>query len=209
MEARRPLHTLLFLVLLALAAACSSKGSADTPAHDGGGDALHPADGGSAEGGAFTPAFKPDMGQITTAGGKRLASPKIITVTWDGDTNRAGLEDFGDQLTTSAYWKATTAEYGIGTGTSGVAGHLRVTGTPPGPDPLAISDYLRTQLAAAAPIGGGAPSGWPVPDASSIYVVYIPSSVKMSPSTTKHSELTVGSSHVAYVLVDEGGHDAQ
>lgn len=205
---KRHLHTCSVLLCL-VAVGCSSKaqsaaagGDAGSGQPDGGG---HPLEGGAGDGGGFVPAFKPDVGQIVSAGGKLIAAPRLVTVTWDGDPNRAALEDFGDKLTVSGYWKSTTAEYGIGQGTSGAANHLHLAGAPPGRDPSDISAYLRAQLAAAAPTDGGAPSGWPVPDDSTTYVVYIPRSAKMNPSTTKHSELTVGSMHVPYVLVDEGG----
>src|SRR4051812_35730517 len=57
------------------------------------------------------PAFKPDVPQLRDNGGGVLKNPKIVTITWPGDTNADGLEAFGDNIGSTKYWAAVTAEY--------------------------------------------------------------------------------------------------
>jgi hypothetical protein len=175
---------------LGLAAGCSSSSStAGNDAQDGG------------AGGAFAPAFKPDVGQIVPNGGPVIASPKIVTVTWNGDPNQAALEDFGDKLGASAYWKDSVSEYGVGPATSGAANHVRVaTPLPAAEDASALDAFVIQQLSDTAA------SGWPAYDASTIYVLYVPSSTTLNPHGAFHSEVAVGANaHVPYAVVDENG----
>jgi hypothetical protein len=174
------------LLLGFLAAACSSSSSSAPPP------------GPTSDGGAFKPAYAPDVGQIVSNGGPVLATPKIVTVTWSADPNAAAIEEFGDKLGASAFWKATVAEYGIGAASSG--SHVRIATPPPATqDASALDAFVIQQL-------GDPASGWPAPEASSLYVLYIPTATKLAPSGAFHSEVAVGANpHVAYAVIDESG----
>lgn len=193
----------LGLVVATAPLACSSKDGAATPAHgsDGG------ADGGGGDGGPSAstyPAFKPDVGQLKTNGGPLVTSPKIVTVTWSTDPNAATLESFDDKLGASDYWKTTVGEYGIGAATSGAANHVHVTTPPP-----ATSTAEEVEAFVAAQVGT-AGSGWPAYDASTIYVLYIPTATQLTPTGPYHSETMVGANaHVPFVVIDENAHGTQ
>jgi hypothetical protein len=147
----------------------------------------------------FRPAFAPDVGQIVSNGGPVIAAPKIVTVTWAADPNQTALEDFGDKLGGSSFWKETTAEYGVGPGTSG--GHVRIASPPPATQDASILDAWVVDQ-----ITNGATTDWPAYDASTIYVVYIPAATQLMPHGAFHSEVVVGSSpHVPYAVIDENG----
>src|SRR5262245_9126343 len=70
-------------------------------------------------------------------GGPIVAAPKVVTVTYDGDAQRALLEAFDDGITATAWWDAVRAGYCdggtpktcVGRGSSG--GHAHLTDPPP------------------------------------------------------------------------------
>lgn len=184
------------LAALACVVGCSSsKGGGVSP--DGG---TVSADGG-ADGGSYA-AFKPDVGQIVNHGGPVIASPKIVTVTWSVDPNAATFEAFGDAIGSSQFWRETAGEYGIGAAASGAKNHVRVMTAPPATiDASALEAWLVQQVADPAT------SGWPAYDASTIYVVYVPTATTLTPSGPQHAEVAVGANkHVPYVIIDENAH---
>ncbi len=155
------------------------------------------------------PAISPDIGKIVDHGGAVLASPKIVTVTWTADPNEAALEDFGDKLGASAYWKQVAGEYGIGAATSGRANHVRVSTAPPATIEVTDLETWFTQQVQNAPAGG-----WPVWDAQTSYVVYVPTFTHLTSGgadtctlhASLHSEVMVGANAVTYVFIDENCH---
>lgn len=141
----------------------SGSSSGGSAGDDGGLDA-------SAAGDAF-PAFTPEMPQVVTSKGPVLATPKIVTVTFAGDPQTATIQAISDAIGASSYWKVLE-EYGVGAATSTAADHV-VVQTPlmTGIDTDAIDTWVQTQVA-------GAPgNGWPVPDAQTVYAVYVPTTV--------------------------------
>ena len=149
-------------------------------------------------GGGFTAGFKADIGQIVKGAGPIIASPKIVTVTWNADPNQAAFEDFGDKLGASAHWAATVGEYGVGAATSGAANHVRISAAPPATtDPDTVSAQLKDGIATG---------GWPAPDASTIYAIYLPAATTITPNDVYHSETQItGNDHVAYVVINQSG----
>lgn len=144
--------------------------------------------------GSVYPAFELDQAQLNVNRPPTIAAPKIVTVTWAGDPNAAALESFGDQLGKSEYWRSTVGEYGIGAATSGL--HVRVSTPPPA---TMTRDDLQAWLVNEA---GGA--GWPPYDASTIYVIYVPTSIDLQPTEPYHSETVMGANaHVPFVVITE------
>jgi hypothetical protein len=145
------------------------------------------------------PAWKPDVGQLVDQGGAKLTSPKVVTVTWTSDPNEGAFEDFGDKIGASAYWKSTLSEYGIGPASSGAPNHVRLAGAPqPTIDPGTLDDWIVQQ------VGDPKTGGWPAYDRNTIYVIYVPTTTKLSTTGPYHSELAVGSNpHVPFVVIDE------
>ncbi|HEY3820403.1 MAG TPA: hypothetical protein VGL81_24730 [Polyangiaceae bacterium] len=142
----------------------SSGGDSGTAAGEGGlGDAALGAD-------AY-PAFTPEMPQVETQKGPVLPTPKIVTVTFAGDPQATAIDAFDDALGASSYWKVLE-EYGVGPTTSVAADHVVVqTPLTTGIDTDDIDTWVQSQIT-------GAPGdGWPVPDTSTIYVVYVPTTV--------------------------------
>jgi hypothetical protein len=155
------------------------------------------------------PALRPDIAQIVDQGGMVLTTPKIVTVTWTADPNEAALEDFGDKLGASAYWKQVAGEYGVGAATSGAANHVRVS-TPP-PATIEVTD-LETWF--TQQVQNASTSGWPAWDPQTSYVVYVPTATHLTSGgadtctlhASLHSEVTVGTNAVTYVFIDESCH---
>lgn len=133
---------------------------------------------------AFTAPLNPP--QIVTAGGSVIAHPKAVPVVFppppvaadggaadggmeggaDGGTLNAGLEDFMTTLAGSSYWTATTQEHGVGplqtlppvTVTTSPGSSIAYT---------AVESWLLSNIDPPT-------SGWPAPDASTIYVLFYP-----------------------------------
>jgi hypothetical protein len=176
---------LLLGAAVAIATACgsSSNGNNAQPASDDAGapgdDAMAAApDGDDAAQGAEPPDDGPwpadhyPMPQFINLGGKVLASPKIITVTFVGNASRDALRAFDDQLGGSNWWKAVSQGYGIAPGTGGVYAEL--------PDTVSnttIDDTTQLQPMIQGWVASGA---LPAPDANTLYVIFFPASTSIT-----------------------------
>lgn len=156
------------------------------------------------------PAFAPEMPKVVDNGGGALKSPKIVTITFASDTNTSSLQDFGDEIGASSYWKKTVAEYGVGAATSGSAHHVVVATNPPSPwDDAAMETWLVNQIQDPN-------AKWPQPDAQTFYLLYVPASIQVTSggqdecnnAVGYHTEETVGSNpNVPAAFVFERCHD--
>jgi hypothetical protein len=139
---------------------------------------------------ATYPAFAPDTPSMRNLGGYVMKAPKIVTVTWKDDPNAALVEEFGDKIGASSYWKAITEEYGVGPATSGAANHIRMPEKdPPSLKPGGLRLFVLGQLADLAA------SGWPAPTPDTIYMLYLPACPEFG---AYHQALDVGGTIVAY-----------
>ncbi|MEO7095841.1 MAG: hypothetical protein ABI175_21455 [Polyangiales bacterium] len=120
------------------------------------------------------PAFPTATGLLHFGGGYVMKSPVINTVTYAGDRNADKFEAFGDQLGASEYWRAITAEYGVGPATSGPDHHVRLTAA--APSETSASEVEKLVQSKLVDLVG---SGWPAPTVDSIYVVYLPAGTKL------------------------------
>jgi hypothetical protein len=192
-------------------AGCGS--SSDNAGDDAGGSSSGSGDDSGGSPDAGYPAFTPEMPVLQNAKGATLTAPKIVTVTWPSDTNQASLQDFDDRVGASSYWKSALAEYGIGPASSGSSNHVVVQTPPPATWAAADIDKWAQQQA-----GNPSTSGWPAPDAQTVYMVFIPSNINVTDvdPTNKtvdactleegyHTTLTAGSNPngVAYALALE------
>jgi hypothetical protein len=199
----------------AVAGCGSSSGNpADAESQDAGGSSSGSDSGSSSGATAGYPAFTPEMPVLQNANGATLTAPRIVTVTWPSDTNQASLQDFDDRIGASAYWKTALTEYGIGPASSGPSNHVVVQTPPPATWAASDIDAWAQQQA-----GSPSTSGWPAPDAQTVYMVFVPSTINVTdvdPSTNKtvdacileegyHTTLTAGTnpSGVAYALALE------
>jgi hypothetical protein len=175
------------------------------------------------------PAFAPSFGQIVDNGGYKMKSPIIVAVTWNSDPSQATFDSFADALGSTSYWTATTAEYGVGSASSGASNHVHV-GTP-APATLQDSDLqaLVTANAGAAQAAGdggaedagvaegaeGGTGGWPAPTRDTIYAFFLPPGTSVLVSSGSgpaqdacaqgiggyHDQVSVGLVTTAYAVV--------
>jgi hypothetical protein len=160
------------------------------------------------------PAFPPSgLPQVVNNGGATLTMPTIVTVTWTADTNAATYDALGDAIGGSAYWSATTSEYGIGAATSGTANHVHITTAPPTTmSDTALDTFIADQV-------GGAPgSGWPVNTAQTEYVLYLPETMELTSAGQNacnseegyHDETSTKTiAHIVYAVIVESCHGTQ
>ena len=186
---------------------------AAVPPADGAARADAPSDSPGDGSSATYPAFVPDVPTLTNLGGAILSAPKIVTIVWTADANHTKYEAFDDAIGASDYWKAAVREYGVGPATNG--GHVEIA-TPP-PVSFAV-DPANDEIDAFIVNGvEGAPgNGWPLPDAQTMYMLFIPESVAILQGGTDacantigyHAETTAGAhAHVVYGVVAEKCHD--
>ncbi len=199
----------------------SSPDSSDAASNDGGAnDATNDAtnandaanDAIASDAGAY-PAFAPDMPKIIDQGGNVLSAPRIVTVTWQADTNAATFEAFGDAIGASNYWQRTTSEYAIAPATSGLANHVEIQSAPP----TKMSDTALDAFVADQ-VGGAPGTGWPVNDANTIYILYLPETFGLTSDGSNacnvedgyHDEtFTTSNDAVVYAVIVEACHDTE
>ena len=150
------------------------------------------------------PSDAPDaagLPQVVDQGGPKLNVPRIVTVTWADDDAGAVMRDFDHKIGASKYWKETTAEYGIGPAVSDDV--ILQTAPPAAWDDTQIDPWVQTNATSSS-------SGWPQPDGETMYVVYLPASVKLTTMGQDacqayggyHTDLG-GNPDVSYALIPE------
>ena len=160
-------------VLMFAGAACSAEHSGNTP------DALVPQDAP-----AFVEAMPASVPQLVNMGGGVLTTPKIIPIVWANDPMKPMIEDFTNQLATSAYGTTAAGEYGVGAPTIGAT--ITAPGTAPTTE-TALLNLLKTHLTSAT-------ADWPY-DANAIYSVFLPPGVVLTGSDGSKSCQDYGAYH--------------
>jgi hypothetical protein len=118
------------------------------------------------------PAAHFPMPQFINLGGKVLASPRIITVTFVGNANRDALRMFDDQILIDPWWGLVTQGYGIGAATGGVYIEL--------PDTVSNTTLDDTNDIQPMIAGWVASGALPAPDSNSLYMIYFPSTTTIT-----------------------------
>jgi hypothetical protein len=224
---RASLLTLPVVVVAGLAAALPACSSEVTPGATGGGGSSSATTGSSshsvtvASSGTGTPdigqpsdqypAPHPAPPQVVSAAGPILDAPAVQPVLFASDdaTMRASIADFSSKILPTSYFKATTSEYGVGTGTA--LAPAVVDDVVPGTiDDAAIQTWLAGKLNANDP-------AFAAPTPNSLYMIYYPANVTITLSDGQgvqkscqsfggyHSNLSLDAAHgnmpIAYAVV--------
>jgi hypothetical protein len=145
-------------------------------------------------------------------GAPLVTAPKIVSVTFPGDTMTARLDTFGSGVTSSSYWNTVTTGY-CGGGTTcigdGTGSSVQVSQAPASSyaDSTQGSSALQTYLS-------GLIAAFPAaqqPDSNTIYTFYFPSTttITLDGATScqdfggYHNALTMGNQPVIYAIVPE------
>ena len=167
--------------------------------------------------GVSYPASHTSMPLVDYNGGRVLQNPKIVTVTFAGDdTNLVSrLQQFGDIITTTAWWTAVSSEYCqqpgnspcIGQGSSG--GHVVVADAPDANytdssqgGASTIQDFLKQHVNGAG--GDAAAPDFPPPDENTLYVIYFPANVTIDLDGSGSCD-SFGAYHNTTLLKDQNG----
>ncbi len=157
----------------------------------------------SSSGSTTYPAPFPAPPQRVTCGGPVLANPKIYPVFFHGDVAAtvASLTDFSQKVGSTAYWTATTSEYGVGAATGEPA--IMLAESAPGTiDDTAIQTWLATKFAGSF--------GFPTPDDDTLIILYYPAGTTITLEGSQscqtfggyHNGATVGGGqNIAYAVV--------
>ncbi len=177
--------------ILLFAAACGSSamhGSPDASAGDD--DATPPGDGATLALGSLMPQ------EVAGDASAVMATPKVVSITYDGDPNRADTDAFYTQFAASPAWALQTAEYGIGPLTVGTPIHL--SGAAPTSD-TTVHQLLTSKLTGATP-------AWGAPSENTLYSFTLPVGTSYRDATGAtfcggyHDDLTIGGVDVAYSI---------
>lgn len=148
--------------------ACGGSSSTEQPqpVTDGGADAALP-DGGDVDAAPIPyPAPHQAPPKVGTYGGSTLTKPKVIPIFFQNDAMQADLEKFMNGLPGTSYWKATTAEYGVGDVSVG-ASIVLTEAAPTATTSAAIETWLAGKLDGTHP-------EFPAIDTNNVYTVFFP-----------------------------------
>jgi hypothetical protein len=183
------------------AGSAGSAGSGDAGSA-GGGEAGSAGAGGSGDAGqgGFAPGPHPAAPQVISLGGKVLAKPKAVAITYESDPNAAEIDKFMTEMGASSYWAEVTQEYGVGPLTIAPPVHI-ATAAPKTMSDNAFVALLKKNL------GGDSPA-WGAADTSTIYVYYAPAGTDVTDQGSccneydgYHGEAAVGGVHVSYAII--------
>jgi len=118
------------------------------------------------------PAAHPPMPQVLSNGGIVMNHPRLMSITFQGDSIANSLDNFVQTYAASSELKDMTAEYGVSVPTVANPAHLTETA------PTTITDdqihtWLQTKLHAT-----GQPLG--APDANTLYVLFYPATTTVT-----------------------------
>jgi hypothetical protein len=147
------------------------------------------------------PAFPADLPTVKSAGGGTLASPVAIPIFFSNEdpARISAVTDFLAKLSGSAYWAATTGEYGVGVISAGRAVQT-IEAAPDLIDSATIESWLITAVEAGE---------LPAPLPGTIYVIYYPQSTAIDWSGAQsglnfggyHGEVTASSQEIVYAVI--------
>jgi hypothetical protein len=151
------------------------------------------------------PAPFPAPPQVVDSGGPVLSAPQIYPVFFSNDdpATVASLADFSLNIGSTAYWTATTSEYGVGPATGGPA--IQLSQAAPGMiDDSQIQTWIAQQVAASV---------FPTPNMNTMLVLYYPTgtTITLQGATScqtfggYHNSATVNGQQVAYAVVPRCG----
>jgi hypothetical protein len=150
----------------------------------------------------FVTAAHPNAPTVVKSSGSVLTTPKVVVVTFDSEPLAAQVEAFAQAVGASAYWSATTSEYGVGA--AQYAGAVHVASPPETTiSQTALEAWLASQLDGTHP-------EWPTADASTIYTIVYPlfdgievdDVAPCEGSPAYHGQITLGSIQVPYAAIN-------
>ena len=209
-------------VIIACGSSSSGPGTGDTNGDGGTGTGTGTGDSGSTtptgggDGGTPSGSFQegphPAFPTIKNQGVPAITAPKVVAVTFNGDSNAAALGSFVSSFGATPWWQAVTKDYAIGaaTGSSVAVTATLANGYTDDPSGTLADGGTPTFPAFVASTVTTAP-GMPAPDANTIYVFYMPSTspITLQGHTTctetggYHSSTTSGGKTIVYAVVPE------
>jgi hypothetical protein len=153
---------------------------------------------GGTGGAPFVPGPHLPVPQVVSYGGKVLAKPKVVAITYaDDPAMNAEVDKFLPQLAASNYWTQIAAEYGVGAFTVEPPIH-RVTTAPPTLDEGTLLDELAQNLTGVNP-------AWGSPNSNTIYMFVIPDTSTYETCCIDydgyHYETFIGGTKVPFAIV--------
>lgn len=148
-------------------------GGDTTVVTNGGSPSVGGSGGGIGEPSDVYPAPHPAAPTVANLGGPVMNSPVFVPVYFSGDDMAllSGVTDFINKVGTTQYWKATTAEYGVGA--AGSLPPVVVNEVPISLDDADVQAWLAAKLNANDP-------AFPTPSLNTLYALYYPAGVTIT-----------------------------
>ncbi len=149
---------------------------------------------------------------MTYTGGPIVTTPKVVSVTFPGDSLESSLDSFGSSLTSSSYWTTITAGLcGSGTCIGAGTGVSTTVSTAPG---ASYSDSAQGGTSTLQPYLQSLIAAFPSnlqPTADTIYTFYFPATTTITLDGAVscqyfgayHNSMTIGTQTVLYAIVPE------
>jgi hypothetical protein len=193
-------------VALACGSSSTSPGYATTPA--GGNDAGLTVTNNGSDGGSSGHPVSDDAGTgstgfveaphapfptIVNLGVPVMATPKIVAITFNSDTNASAIDAFVSTLGSSSWWPVVTKDYGVGAATgssAAVIATLQPSSTPYTDDPEPPTGSTETWQSFVVSTVTNAANNIPAPDANTIYAFFLPATSAITISSNGTPEGT-------------------
>ncbi len=147
------------------------------------------------------PAPHPAMPLATSSGGPTMAAPRFVPIVFSAEDRTSDIGAFMKSIAASTYWSSIASQYGIG--------------TPTAKDPIVVNETPASAITDGDIITwltdklDGTHADFGAADASSIYVIYYPSTTTIAAlSGTScglwggyHAETKVGATKVVFAVI--------
>jgi hypothetical protein len=142
----------------------------------------------------------PQLPHFDAFGGSVIKKPKLVAVTFTGDTKASKLENFVSTLATSDFWKQSLEDY-VGPATAGSPIRLP-SSLPANMTDDDLAEFVASKVFTPAKAAGNA-------DENTMFVLYTPSATKITRLGMKtcdvflgyHSQTKVAGKPIAYAVV--------
>jgi hypothetical protein len=146
------------------------------------------------------PASHPPMPTVASGGGRTVANPVIIPITFPADPSQSDIVAFTSGIGATTFWSTIVSQYGVGAATSGTPVILTTDEEPAGTggtidDMNGIQPWLQTQIASGALMGTNGPN--------TIYAVYFPAGTTITLEGAQSCQ-SFGGYHNNFMTSDTG-----
>jgi hypothetical protein len=146
------------------------------------------------------PASHPPMPTVVSGGGRVVANPVFIPITFPDDPNQSDIVAFTSGIGATSYWSTIVTQYGVGAATSGTPVILTAAQEPTGTggtidDMTGIQPWLQTAVESGVLAGTNGPN--------TVYAIYFPTGTTITLEGAQSCQ-SFGGYHNNFATTDTG-----